>query len=499
MDSLIDFLRDPPLGPAEWALLIVGLILLVRQAFSIALRRRPGPVAIDPLKGFASESERDEVRAIITDHLGQVKLFPADLTPGGPLSADLPGVIEESPLPQAKWAAAVVRLLARLRATPSGHTVAVTRGSGPEAAAGIAPVRLTLEIADRGTGRGEAVRTVEAGDVRRAAARAAYEICVDVYGHPPVAGGIAPFLRWTEPEALHAYQEGSGLAPGASGKEEAKLLLARELQFANVLPRIDLADHWEGATGVGAPAALLEALRGNLEVLARWPRLREACYRLAVIWSQVQPEQLSGNAPAGSSLLAIRRLCEPGLPEDPGEEHLRARSTDAWSQLERGLRARALIRSWLASATPWNWHPGERRYHGALLLRGLPRRRLRHWQNIAATARLCTEVRNASGAALPALDKKLRKALRVLTPKRPIPCRPDAQSRYNEACFHSLALGAGGDGRVERAIEALEAAIRDPRSTIEPRWVRKDRDLEPLRATEAFKAWAASALPPPDD
>ena len=494
--------RDVEIGVVE--LVLVGILLAWVFGLWRERRRRcqQGSINVETFLN-ATGNERvsaEGLTALVKDRLAGGGLLPAPALPSGAMATRFVELVEASPLPQASWLGAGLKLVRSLIwRTPPSHKLTGTLRSGE----GEEPCGLSVELIDGNTGQVEAVATFWEStytDAAKAAAGFAYARVMHA-----IADCTPLWQTWTnlQGDSVTLYHRGLECEQ-ALVRERAKEKPSAEVVAAKLEQALD---NYEAALEREPMNLLVQLRKANLHELAdqwamafdtylgaleRWPHVFDARYRLAVTLTFMgRLGDDSANEGVKEKLVARlerwmkrRRIPLPERsPHTTDAEQLRRIALAHLERLHRDTGFVASVRRWLRTLAPsWSGEREQRRErhrYGELARPWSRLRRLR--RNVVALARVCT------GSQLGKFDQ--RDVATYLRPGR----AKNWQVRYNAACCYSRLFERDGHHRlVTQAIRQLELAYEEAGGHLELGWIRTDPDLIPLHGQEEFQRWSAS-------
>ncbi len=453
-DKAIEMAREA--NAVEAALFVLGALLALRGLYWIwrLARGKPGPVEINEL----TDSQGDKPNARMT------QLVRARVADSGLLSLPVPiaatagptAVVEEAPLPQAKWIAALVEHVPGFVRPKYGHRVTGTTWSKD------GQTCLALQIVDAASDHPPQALVLAGADEEDVARKAAAAIHGAITSPRRVARRIKPWKRWRGPSApgLALLQRAKALERTSSRPAiRAAYDDAVEADPLNGLLRVHRAALLETGVarwGLGSQTFehLLDAVEDYREVSGLWPRFWEARYRLAAVysftaWWHALWRRLEGPDERAAAQGRFARVTgEVFTGDGPSPEMLLTLASKEWDELAH-----------VQSGRPWKM------------------------RRVIELGSLCTRLQLTSlnqrddrneARALVAQSSRLGDATSVRRPW---------QLEYNFACFYSIAMSALESERhafAARALRHLDQAAETAGAELDRKWMLADPDLEAL-------------------
>jgi hypothetical protein len=239
--------------------------------------------------------------------------------PAGSPTTKLVSAVENAPLDQAKWLAALIGLLP-IPPKSVSFTVSSTLRKGCES--NVDCCGLTYKIVDSGTGRCVKMDTECGGDAMAAIHAAANAIYREICKHASEA--VPVWARWANAEALVRYRKGiecedlpgKGVEPRYSAAAE-HFLAASELDPDNMLVRLRYGNCLERLAGclrLDDPDRVdrwIEALYVYAAVRTRHPTIVESRFRMSVVLGLVADHLDKHDESAVDALRALLRMLDP--------------------------------------------------------------------------------------------------------------------------------------------------------------------------------------------
>jgi hypothetical protein len=463
------------LDTTDWVVLAVGVLLLGRALLTLVISRRPGAVNLGTVTDSESKDPADTaIAAQIHQRLASQRLFGAPLVPGGGLPQTAATTLTESEVPNAKWLAALVRVLPDLM-PKSGVTVdAVMRkrkhGSCPEGC--------TVTLSDLATGRVLEVFTAWQKTALEAADDAAIYAIAHVLQRDPIRRRTPAWSRFglRSRLALAAMVRGNDCASEDVKAAREQYARALALDPGNLVIAMKLGSAFELPAPI-APAMqesdneriayLVAALKTYLRASEIWPDAYAPRYRAAVA--------LTACADRGATAPELKLL---GF-EDEMACHEEAK--ELLQKLVDELRPTQVAKHWLET-----FYKSPRRNSGT-------RKYFQRFVNPFSIARL--RVRTTYKMSVLVADKtpgetekRTRAVEKLLCDSSPASftlCTRLAvnwQVRYNAACYFARLATSNTDNEpLSRANALLKKVLSDPNHQVTGKWLRGDPDLEYLR------------------
>ena len=541
-----EFLADPPLRLVDWVLLVIAAGILVRQLMLLCIRNRPGRLEIGaifdlvtrvseigaapPSAPAIDHSVAARMKATLSDlDVGHAPTVPAGAVRGAPVT-----VIEEPGLARARVVVELaVAALDWMRPKTGYRVTGVIEGTDAGAQTQSAEFVLTVEVTSRYDNRVVQTHTVRRKTRVAAAEAAARSVFKTYVAREESVRGSPLWTTWASKsdEPLELYARAIERERAGDWAEAATLFKqAVDDEPTNAMLALRQGNAHERAKELDL------ALEVYLRVVALWPRLIEARYRLGVTYASlvVVPdgaEEVSQTEAKARREKVVARLRElkplvdrasrhRGKTEDapePTEGELTAwlvaRSNRQWTILRHQLCWRRIIWAWIGITTPSAWRPGWRRYLRRYVrpIAGVCRRETRLAVEMAKRVPLHTA---NSALARPAdiqhpwLTRQERRDLEWI--ERRVDAGPvrrtsrlvwgsaiDWRVRYNAACFYAALHGLVEDRARHRAnvdphaaaarygklaVSQLYDVLQRPGSEEIWTWIRVDPDLAALRA-----------------
>jgi hypothetical protein len=421
--------------------------------------------------------EAKGLTAALREHLATAGLMPSPEVPGGAPQTDLLTAVEGSPIPQADWLAAMLRLIPRPR-PPSYRLEGTLRQQGSDCPCGV-----TYWLQETVQGAHTEVNT-EWKDGYPAAVRAiasnAYIAITNsaVYVYPRWA-------RWSNREAFDRYNEGlshllrSRGRPSRTAAYQEALACHRAAERGeprNLLPRLQVANIVEKQAAFEQDEAhsrklRIEAVGKYLEIAEEVPSLVEARYRASVLLSMLAPE--AGNLSEEQRSALEQVLPARGMATTDLGERLRNTANEESKAAVKCLGRLSTLRR-------------DRRFRNRFEPKGADRKRLRATIRIS---RLCQRARqmdepNSRWERFIVLATQQVYHLRVRTGLIGLG-QGTWQIPYNAASLYAVMYGVTPKRTRwrEHAFDRLNDVIEDPLADLREDWlVKGDPDLNSLRS-----------------
>jgi hypothetical protein len=481
----------------DWVVLAVaGAALIVAwRWFTAPTRLGDIEVSAGDKETTATDFGRVEIAAMRRE-LAQWGVVPAGGVPAGSPTATIAAAVEASPIEQAKFVGALLRLIP----VPAGAVGFKVTATVEKDAKGRCALTYHLVRTDTSETL-ELDRIDDAESVDRAIVAAAGEMFRTIAAS--AEGIFPPWSQWPDSTSMMYYREALQCERKGQWEEAANRFADAAVAAPdNMLPRLRVANCLERRAGIASGAEQtslrVRALDIYKGISAREPHVFEARYRASVLAGVLADELPKTEIEKSDTfdMVALRALEDLlGLPHT-------GVLADRLSALEVALpdlaqdEARAARRELHAYSTL--------RRAGRLRNRLEPRGRARR-ETLRALriSRLALHVRHqwSPGQPLPTGRGELQRYWWRFRVRLNL-VRAGWQAHYNAACFYALLPEvvhahypwANRDALVDKAFEHLCDALRDPQKELDCAYVRDgDPDLQALHAetdwTETMRAF----------